>query len=723
MGVIVMPNKNKKKKKLKKWIEYKFDNYISKGVRAQFVLLLIVIFVIVIVFGVIASIVSSQFDIGNAIWQSLMHIIDQGTICGDELSDVWYIIVMLIVTFLGMAFTGTIVGIINNAMSEKLDSLKKGHSQIIEEGHVVVIGFDDNIHTILSELEESNQNYVGNKTIVVVDGKDKEEMEFIVKEHQRSLQQTEENYELKKSKKTRTKIIYRSGNIVSENTYVMISLEKARSIIINKENDFDVVKVMLALRYYLERHHSYIMNDKMPSIVSLMHENENVSAAAIAAGVYHESDTENVIEAEKKVRVLYFENILAQIFAQVCRQAGLSWVISEILDYANSEIYIEDKLKNGKKIEDIFQGKTFGEISAALTNSIAIGIQRKIKVRKGDEIIQKDIILNPDPYSTIFEKGDKLIHLAEEDNEIVVDFKNVVNCIGVASQEKEQKMQPYHFLILGWSVALNDIVMGIKKYAEEGSTIKIISRKEDEEQPESVKLCQNNAYQEHDEKENGETNIFVELEAIDPYNWTEVKSYLEKQFDDSNNSEKPTNIVIMCQDGIDKVEADEKVAVLLLNIREFLKKRGLYHSVNITTEMNLPEDQILLSNTTANDFIVGSELANRMMVQVVNNPYIFSVFRELLSEEGSKIYLRKFSEYVDVNEPFNFEFIRQIATNRVRFGKDMQEIALGWIKLGDDGVKPIVRLNPKKANREEIFKLQDENDSFDNYRLVILAID
>ena len=91
-----MPNKNKKKKKLKKWIEYKFDNYISKGVRAQFVLLLIVIFVIVIVFGVIASIVSSQFDIGNAIWQSLMHIIDQGTICGDELSDVWYIIVMLL---------------------------------------------------------------------------------------------------------------------------------------------------------------------------------------------------------------------------------------------------------------------------------------------------------------------------------------------------------------------------------------------------------------------------------------------------------------------------------------------------------------------------------------------------------------------------------------------------------------------------------------------------
>lgn len=710
-------NKKNNKNNIKKWLNYKFDNYISKGFRAQFVLLFVAILLIVLFCGVIAGIISSDFSIGSGIWQSLMHILDQGTLGGDDTGDVAYIIVMIIVTFLGMAFTGTIVGIINNAMTEKLDDLRKGHSQIIEEEHVVIIGFDDNIHTILSEIAESNENWTGNRTVVVIDNEPKEEMEFIVKEHLRSQQEVSDNGFLKKTKKNKTNIIYRSGNVISENTFAIASVEKARSIIINKEDDFDVVRVLLALVSYLKKNGAYIDgSNPMPSIVTMMHEKENVSAAAIAAGVYHEKDDKTkTVEAENKVCILYFENILAHIFAQVCRQPGLSWVVSEIFDYENEEIYIEDVAKDGSKLEKIFEGKTFAELSDMLVNGTAIGIQKAT-----NDGISSKICINPDPNKTKFEKGDKLIHIATDDNCLEIDKEGKKELIGEAKPYSLKENKIYHFLILGWSIPLPDVIDDIDKYAATGSTVKILSRHQDEEEI-TLNCPMQPKKNKRRKKELGTTEYLrIEQEIMDPYDWTLVKEYLDKC--DSGEAQMPTNIVIMCQDGLDPIEADEKAAVLLLNVREYLRRHDLEDKINITTEMNLPEDQMLLSQTTVNDFIVGSEIANRMMVQVANNPYIFKVFDELLNDEGSEIYLRPFDEYVNTDKPFNFNLVQHTAKNRVLVKENGQEVVIGWIRLAKDGDKQIVKLNPSAEERNKPFALFDEKDYIDNYRVVVIAM-
>jgi len=703
-----------KKKTTKAWqkkLNYKIDNWITKGFWAQFVLLFIAILIIVVVFGLIAGIISASHSVGGAVWQSLMHILDQGTIGGDETDDVIYVILMLVVTFLGMAFTGTIVGIINNAMSDKLDSLKKGHSQIIEEGHVVIIGFDENIYTILDQMEESNENWKGNRTIVVIDDADKEEMEFDIKEHRRTMHRKEGEHHISDKKALKTDIIYRSGSSISENSYEIASIEKARAIIINKEDDFDVIRIILALTAYLKKHEAY-MNDRMPAIVSLMHEKENVSAAAIASGVYHEDNDSYVNDAELKVRNLYFEDILAHIFAQVCRQPGLSWVVSELFDYADSEIYIEDETADGRKLDDLFTGKTFGEISKCLVDSVALGIQR------GTESF-----INPKPDQMVFEKGDKLIHLAFDDNEIVVDENILRECIGEGTEEKSKEVLPYHFLVFGWSIPLPDVVHNIDKYATDGSTIKILSRHQDEEALSRICPYHTNNKSRKSKKVIGETKISIEQEVLDPYDWSKVKAYLDDNgVMDESNAQRPTNIIIMCQDGIDKVEADEKATVLLLNIREYLRKRGLDQVINITTEMNLPEDQQLLSHTNANDFIVGSEITNRMMVQVANNTDIYSVFMEILDDTGSELYLRKLDEYVDISKPFNYNYIESVVSRHYERGENKQEIALGWIRLGSNERNTEIHLNPTKPLRESIFA-PNENNSFDDVRVVVLAIE
>lgn len=56
-----------KERKWKKWLNYKFDGYITRGFRAQFVLLFIVILFIVLIFGIIAGLLSSDLSLGKAI--------------------------------------------------------------------------------------------------------------------------------------------------------------------------------------------------------------------------------------------------------------------------------------------------------------------------------------------------------------------------------------------------------------------------------------------------------------------------------------------------------------------------------------------------------------------------------------------------------------------------------------------------------------------------------
>lgn len=670
-------------------VQYRFDDFIAKGYKAQFALLFTTVFLIIIICGLIAGIASPGFSVGSATWQSLLHILDQSAIGGDDFGDLGYFIVMGVVTVCGMTFMGSLIGIIDNAMSNKLNDLKKGHSKIIEDNHVVILGFNENINTILSELEQSNENSKDSRTIIVIDQMDNEKMMHLVKERSRmSLSD-----EIKVKKKSR--VIYRSGNIVSKNTYAIAAVENARAIIINKEDDFETIRTILALMTYLKQHELY-MTEKMPTIVTLMHDESDASAAAIAAGVYHKKDNEKRKEYEDKIRILYFNKILAHIFAQVCRQPGLSWVLSEIFDYDNSEIYIE---KFSETQEKEICGKTFREVCDALENSIGIGIRRNNKV-----------ILNPNPNSekSRFRQGDELIHLANDDMELKFNFAKK-KIIGESVYNKHVEGDYYRFLILGWDSSVPDILSDINDYVESGSTAVILS---DQNVPENIPFGKS--------KKGKKVKLKVSSESVNPYNWEEVEAYLEtcKDF--------PTNIVIMCQDDVSKVDADEKVAVLLLKLRVYLEEKGLYDKVIITTEMRLPEDQILLAHSSDNDFIVGSEMANKMMVQVANTPDLFKVFKELLSDEKSEIYLRGFDEYVNTNKPFNFRCVQKSAFDRADKDneKNKQEIALGWIRMGDKNTQTEVCLNPTGDLRDKEFRLKaDGNDSIDNYRLVVLAYD
>jgi hypothetical protein len=112
--------------------------------------------------------------------------------------------------------------------------------------------------------------------------------------------------------------------------------------------------------------------------------------------------------------------------------------------------------------------------------------------------------------------------------------------------------------------------------------------------------------------------------------------------------------------------------------------------------------------TGADDFIVSDHLASLMMCQVSENRDLSGVFEDLISPEGSELYLKPATDYVKPGVPLDFYTVVEAARRR-------GEVAVGYrleSETGDPEASYGVHLNPEKSLRLA-FTAQD--------RLIVLA--
>jgi hypothetical protein len=112
--------------------------------------------------------------------------------------------------------------------------------------------------------------------------------------------------------------------------------------------------------------------------------------------------------------------------------------------------------------------------------------------------------------------------------------------------------------------------------------------------------------------------------------------------------------------------------------------------------------------TGADDFIVSDHLASLMMCQVSENRELSTVFEDLISPEGSELYLKPATDYVQPGVPLDFYTLVEAARRR-------GEVAVGYRLEGETGDPEAsygVHLNPDKSR---LIKF-DERD-----KLIVLA--
>lgn len=391
-----------KKNKFSYW----FDNRMAEGTVALVKLLTIVTVAAVVILGLAIAAFGAS-GVGGGIWISLTHMMDAGTIAGDEGASLGYILGMLVITFVGIFVTSTLTGIICNSIDEKVADLRRGKSAVVEEGHVIVLGTAGGLYTIVSELIEANANHK-REALVIMDDKDLKDV-------------MDENIRQRFPDTRTTRVICRCGNITDVADLAVCSFDTCRSVIINSDNDFVTIKSILAVTRLLKQYG----NDKA-YIAAVIRDEENLEAAEVAGEGY--------------VEVLSFRNMMSRIIAHTGRSAGLSQVYTELFDCDGSEFYIEEHPEA--------VGKTLAELNRSFPVSIVAGFV----TRDGE------ILINPEPERKAAE-GDRLILFAEDDGQSHMDAVPApVREDDIRKDYVKEPAQRTDMLIIGYSSKLRQVL-------------------------------------------------------------------------------------------------------------------------------------------------------------------------------------------------------------------------------------------------------------------------
>jgi len=419
------------KTSFKEKLRYNFDNTLSNGPIAIISWLALVTFLLVILAGLILFITGLSADpesneplgLVEGIWQSLMRVLDAGTVTGDE---GWaFRLFMLLITIAGLFIFSSLIGSISSGIDESISNLRKGKSKVIESNHTLIMGYSSMIYSVISELCLANESQK-KAVIVILADLDKVEIEDDIRSR---IQDTKTS-----------KIIVRSGNPLDFQDLQMVNYNEAKAIILlspeNEENpDNQVIKSVLSITGNKNR-------KKEPyHIVAEIKSNENKQVASLVGG--------------KEVSYVYSSDLISKLTAQTCRQSGLSIIYSELLQFEGDEIYFYS--------DHGLVGLTFKQCLYSFEDSCVMGVFTA----------DRKVLLNPAMNYKI-NKEDQLILIAEDDSKInrLLLPKEVLPVAYTPQVKMEREIETT--LILGWNHKGKKIIEELDHYVIKGSSVSIL---------------------------------------------------------------------------------------------------------------------------------------------------------------------------------------------------------------------------------------------------------
>lgn len=422
-----------KKPSLKQRLQYSVDNAFANGTGTLIFWLAALSLMIILVMASLVSVLritpdgEGPLSFLEAFWRSLMRTLDPGTMGADV---GWlYRIAMLVVTIGGVFVISTLIGILSTAIQTKLEELRKGKSKVLESGHTVILGWTEQIFTILGELQQANANQ-RSSCIVILSKKDTVEME--------------DEISSRLVRKNKTRIVCRTGSPIEQENLSTVSVNDARSIIILSPRecevpDAEVLKVVLAILNHPDR-------KKEPfHIVAEMSDPMNAEVVKIVG--------------KDEVELILTGEIISRIIAQTCRQSGLSMAYTELLDFGGDEIYV-------KSIPEL-TGLRFGETLNRFRKNTVMGLISADGTGK----------INP-PMDRVINQGDRLVLIAEDDDKILLDGNPDIDqaILHKTSSWVDPKEET---LIIGWNERAESVIREMGRYAPKGSSVVVLTNHPD----------------------------------------------------------------------------------------------------------------------------------------------------------------------------------------------------------------------------------------------------
>ncbi len=354
-------------------------------------------------------------------WTSFLNTIDPGTIGGENGGHTFRLL-MLLATVGGIFVVSSLIGLLTTGLSNRLVELRKGRSPVIVRGHAVILGWSEQVFTVVSELAKAANGKRSH--VVILADEDKVAMEDQIHARVTDL--------------GRTRVICRHGSPLKRNDLDLLSLDTARSIMVlspaGDDADIQVIKALLLLKY-----HPWAATAR-PHVVAAVQDSYNLAAARLAGG-----DHTQIIDAD---------DIAVRLVVQSHRQSGLSTVCTDLLDFSGNEIYMTPAAP--------LAGRAFGDVLTMFHHACPIGLYHA----------DDRIALNP-PMHTQLSRTDQVIVVAEDGPHARPSGTPIdVVDAGIAANVDEDR-GPDRTLLIGWNARAPRIIELLDELVEPGSLVDI----------------------------------------------------------------------------------------------------------------------------------------------------------------------------------------------------------------------------------------------------------
>ncbi|MGW6689964.1 CASTOR/POLLUX-related putative ion channel [Streptomyces sp. NPDC054961] len=620
----------------------------------------------------------------TAAWRTSAETLRLGAVTGTPLR-------MALAALLGLVAllcVSTLVGVITTGLADRMAELSRGRSTVLEQGHVVVLGWSDQAGTVVSELAAA-QAPDRPRAIVLLADQDKTGMERALAARMGP----------GAGRGGRARVICRSGPASDPGVLALVSPQTASTVLVlssgEPDADAEVLRILLALRAVLGG------GADGPPVLAAVREDRYHAPARIAAG--------------PRGTVLRTDTVTARLIAQCVGRPGLSLVLRDLLDFAGDEFHVVDA--------GPFHGGPFGAALLGYADSCVVGLLTP----------EGRTVLSP-PAGTLVEPGSRLIVVTrDEDSARPEDCEHLVDPSAVSTVPPTPE-EASRLLLLGWNRRAPLVVGQLRRTARPGSVLDVVTdltvpgprapeappargREPATEQEPARAPARASAGPHEPTREPGhETTREPGHETTrepghEPAAGATAPPPLAVRFRSAPLSRPETLldldlsrydglVVLGPEPGAGPDRPDDWTLVTLLGLR--LLEERTARKLRVVTELTDDRNRPLAPVGPGSDIIVSGNLTGLLMAQIAQNRHLAPVFDELFSADGSTVRLCPVGTYVRPGSEASFATV--VAAARAR-----GECAIGYRLHERRAVSPDhgLRLNPHKAARH-LWSPEDE---------------
>ena len=404
-----------------KFIKYSFNKAFEKNLLNLIIFFIALSFIgvliistVIFVFQKIGLLSESNFFV-ETLWQGFNLFFDQNAIFGLDGSknNFFDFLLKFNITIFGILIFSSIIGIVTNYISGRIESLRSGKTKIEEENHIIFFNFSRRLIPLLTELCNA---YV------------KEKQSFVIVSTEEPLMVMEKINNVIKIPKNIT-IVARKGYAWQKSLQDRINLKKAKQLIILKPDVGETYKTELDCDVEVGK--------SLASLLASKH--WDINPCKVLAEFHDEKRgflylyySRDIIVNKMKEQgntwqdpdIISSSNLKNTLLAQCTNTPDLSEIYDNLFGYEGSEVYFIDP--NNKKYSDILkknQGKTIKDLNALCDNIIVIGF---FQDDQRHNLAWNKLFVNS-PIDFPLSDNFGIICVARDEDQIIDELNNIEN--------------------------------------------------------------------------------------------------------------------------------------------------------------------------------------------------------------------------------------------------------------------------------------------------------